>query len=169
MTDKGNEGFNKPLNHINFETGSFMANGKEYRVQGALSAERFVELQLIKMEYGTGSDLAHHFQSLIHLKDLMNKLRFVDAAVKLNDIIIGTAELEKREPQILKICALVCNTADENREIITTDMIQQKVEDFLKSGIDINDFFYVASGLLKEYLKTLNNYTLSISDMGITK
>lgn len=151
------------LKRIDLNTGKFTANGVDYQIEGNLSIERYAEFQILEKELAYTTTFKGMYDKMVHLRDLMNKMRFVDAAVELNDLLRGVSKLEEREPTVLKICALFINTPDEDRAIFTLDMITKKIADWKAEGLDMRDFFHVASGSVAGFLDVYRTVTRIIS------
>src|SRR4051812_14569636 len=151
------------LKRIDFNSGKFTANGIDYQIEGNLSIERYAEFQVLEKELAYGTTFKAMYDKLVHLKDLMNKLRFVDAAVVLTDLLRGVTKLEEREPTVLKICALFINRTDEDRTTFTPDMITAKIADWKAEGMDMRDFFQVASSSVAGFLDVYRTVTRIIS------
>jgi len=162
-TNQSNQG----VKRIDLNTGVFMANGKEYTVEQFLSVERYVEFQILEKELAFGVTFKAMFDMLDKLESQLNKINFANAAVTLSDIKRGLVKVQEREPVILKICALFMNTKDENRAIITQDMIDTKISDWKAEGLAMNDFFQVAlttvSGFLGIYQRVTQTITGTIN------
>lgn len=148
----------KELKKLDLTKASFEANGVTYYIESALSIERFCEYQILEKEAGFGMSFKKVFQHLKELHEMMNNVRFVDAAVKLDNMMRGVAKLEEREPTLLKICALFINTADEDRSTINNDMTMKKIEDW-KKEYDINGFFQLALNTVDGFLEIYASVT----------
>jgi hypothetical protein len=151
------------LKRIDFETGVFTANGKTYRIEGALSIERYAELQILEKELAYGFTVKNIFDKLKELWNLLNKLKFAEASVLVRDLMAGATRVAERTPTTLKICALFINTEDEDRTTITQETINKKIEDWKAEGIDIRDFFQVASSSISGFLEVYKSVTRIIS------
>lgn len=147
----------KELKRIDLNAGHFEANGKKYFIEGAMSIERYAEFQLYEKELAYGLTVKGIFERLQKVYQLLNKMQFADSAVIIYDVIKGLAKLEDREPTVLKICALIINEENEDRKEFNEDLINRKIADWKAEGIDMQDFFYVASvsvnGLRELYKK----------------
>jgi hypothetical protein len=141
------------------QKGEFIAGGRKYVVNGDISIARYCELQNLEMELHTGGPLAEHVKRLIDLKGLMNGLRFVDAAVLLDDMIQGRAKIGYKEPHVLRYCALFCDYEGEDTTVYNETIMTQKINDFKASGLSFRFFFALASLFLKNYVQTMNEYT----------
>lgn len=151
------------LKRIDLQTGKFTANGVDYQIEGNLSIERYAEFQILEKELAYTTTFKGMYDKMVRLRDLMNKMRFVDAAVELNDLLIGVSKIEEREPTVLKICALFMNTPDEDRTTFTQDMITKKIADWKTEGLDMRDFFQVASDSVAGFLEVYRTVTRIIS------
>lgn len=152
----------KELKRLDMTKPSFEANGVTYHIESGLSIERFCEYQILEKEAGFGVTFKKVFDNLKELHGLMNEVKFVEAAVKLDNMLRGVAKLEEREPTLLKICALFINTAEEDRTTINNDMVVKKIEDW-KKEYDIRDFFTLALNTVDGFLEIYANATRIIS------
>jgi len=134
----------------------FTANGKLYKIETQLSIERFCEFQILEKEFAFSLDFKKLFSELLELRQLLNELKLVDGAVKLDNITRGLVRLEKKEPTALKICALFINTEDEDRSTITPDLISEKIDDWKKEGYDAQSFFSLALNTVNGFIDTYN-------------
>lgn len=153
----------KQLKRIDLERGYFEANGKKYFIEGAMSIERYAEFQIFEKELAYGLTVKAIFEKLGELWKLINKLKFGEAAVQLNDLIRGVSKIEEREPVVLKICALVINEENEDRGEFSQDMINRKITDWKAEGMDMRDFFLVASGSVNGLQEIYKKVTRIIS------
>lgn len=153
------------LKRIDFEKGKFTANGKTYTIEGALSIERYAELQILEKELAYGFTVKDIFKKLKQLWEFLNKMKFAEAAVLIRDMMAGATRVGERTPTVLKICALFINTDDEDRATITQEMINKKIEDWKAEGVDMRDFFQVASSSIHGFLEVYESVSRIISDM----
>lgn len=153
------------LKRINFENPTFIANGKTYTIEASVSIERYAELQLLEKEMAYGFTVKGIFDKLQQIWNNQNKMKFAENAVIVNDLMRGAAKVQERLPIIIKICALFINTPDEDRTIITQDMIDAKANDWKKEGIDMRDFFQVASSSVNGFSEIYRNVSRIISDL----
>lgn len=154
---------NGPLKRIDFETGVFTANGTQYRVEGATTIERYAELQILEKEMGYGMTFKGMYDRMEKLYSMLNKSRFADCAVLVNDMMRGIVKVQERQPIILKICALFINEENEDRTVLTQDMIDKKIADWKAEGIDMRDFFTVASSSVNGFSDVYRTVTRIIS------
>lgn len=151
------------LKRIDFEKGKFTANGKDYTIEGALSIERYAELQILEKELAYGFTVKEIFNKLKQLWDFLNKLKFAEAAVLVRDLMAGATRVGERTPTTLKICALFINTENEDRGTITQELINTKIADWKAEGMDMRDFFQVASSSINGFLEVYQAVTRIIS------
>jgi len=152
----------KELKRLDLSKQSFVANGTTYYIESGLSIERFCEYQILEKEAAFSMSFKKIFENLKDVHRLMNEVKFVEAAVKLDNLMRGVAKLEEREPTLLKMCALFINTEDEDRTTINNDMIVKKIEDW-KKEYDIRDFFQLALNTVDGFLEIYANATRIIS------
>lgn len=152
----------KELKRLDLSKQSFVANGVTYYIEQALSIERFCEYQILEKEAGFGMTFKKIFENLKELHGLMNNIKFVEASVKLDNLMRGVAKLEEREPTLLKICALFINSAEEDRTSINGDMITKKINDW-KEEYDVRDFFTLALNTVDGFIEIYANATQIIS------
>jgi hypothetical protein len=150
---------------IDFEAGTFQANGKTYTIEGALSIERYAEFQILEKEMAYGYTVESLFKKFKELWDNSNKLKFAENAVLLHDLMKGVTRLGEREPVVLKICALFINTDDEDRGTISRDRITAKIKDWKAENMDIRDFFQLASSTVNGFLKIYDQITREFSTL----
>lgn len=152
-----------PLKRIDLNVGIFEANGTRYTIEGALTIERYAELQILEKELGYGLTFKAMFDKLSQAFALLNKQKPADAAVLLNDMIRGMAKIQEREPIVLKICALFMNTDDEDRSSFSADMYNRKISDWKAEKLDMRDFFTVASNSVNGFIEIYRTVTRIIS------
>lgn len=152
----------RELKRIDLTKPSFIANGVKYNIESALSIERFCEYQLLEKEAGFSVSFKSLFDNLLELHNLMNSVKFVEAAVLLDNMMRGVAKLEEREPVLLRLCALFINTDDEDRATIDNDLVVKKIEDW-KQEYDVRDFFTLALNTVDGFLEIYEKVTRTIS------
>lgn len=133
---------------------SFIANGTEYFVQSILSISRFCEFQILEKELSFSMSFQNVFNEINEATELMNEVRFVEVAVKLDNLRRGIAKLEEKEPTALKICTLFINTKDEDLATWNNDLMTKKIEDWKAEGIAIQDFFQFALNTVNGFIDT---------------
>ena len=141
-------------------SGEFLANGKTYFLEPQISIERFRKMNEFEIELSFATTFKKHYASLNELKKILNEARFLDSAVKLNDILLGmhrVMDANNHHP-ILKYCALILNTHEEDRRAYDEKMMDEKIKDWQEAGIPIMSFFSVA-------LHTVNGLHPSLKDV----
>lgn len=148
------------LKRIDFTKTSFIANGKEYFIESGLSISRFCEYQILEKEAAFSTSFSGMFKDLRDIYDLMNSIKFVEASVKLDNLMSGVSKLQEKEPTLLKMAALFINTANEDRATITADQITRKIEDW-SHEYDVRDFFNFALSTIKGFTQVYSSATQS--------
>jgi hypothetical protein len=144
------------LKEISIEAKSFEANGKTYFLEQKLSIERFIAYQKLEVELAYQSGFAGVMRSLKKGVEHLNKMQLVDAAVELTNTMdcMRKADKDKRQPAV-DLCSLFLNTKDEDRRVITDEMLMTKQQDFETAGIPIDFFLHLATNLVSGYRQHL--------------
>ena len=141
---------------------SFVAGGVEYFIETQLSISRFHQYQIYEKEAGFGLTFKDMFQNLLKVREDLNKVRFVDCAVRVDNLINGMAKMEEKEHTLLKMCALFMNTKDEDRGEINDDMITAKIEAW-QNEYEVNGFFTLALNTVNGFFTIYKEMHQSIS------
>lgn len=162
---------NKPIEpkRIDMTKQSFMANGKEYFITSHLSVARFCEFQILEKEVAFSMNFDNVFKEINEVCELMNETKFVDCAVRLDNLRRGVAKLKDKEPSALKLCTLFINTKDEDPSFWNNDLMTEKIEDWKIEGINVNDFFRLALNTLNGFTDIYNQISERISGIGKTE
>lgn len=152
---KGSDNALKDIDIINDQ--EFVANDKTYFLEPQLSIERFRESQRLEIEISFSTTFKKHYKTLSDLKEVLNQAKFVDAAVKLRDIMEGLIRIGNKNQHhpMMRYCALILNTHEEDRKAFDEKLVDEKIADWEKEGIPVSSFFAVVlhsvSGLLGIY------------------
>lgn len=135
------------LKQINLTERSFLANEKTYFIEaGDISISRWAKYEELVLEMQYGTSQVEMFNKFKEITELANKLQFADIAVLAFNMQNGLLGVMERLPVALKICALFINEQDEDRGLITDDIIAHKIDDWRKEGYSIGPFFQLALG-----------------------
>lgn|SRR5690606_28539009 len=153
----------KKLKTLDPTAPSFECNGKIYYIESNLSIARFCEYQIMEKEAGFGTTFKAIFDELHSLYDLMNNTKFVEASIKLHNLVTGVSRLQDKEPVLLKMCALFINEENEDRTTITNDDIVRKIDDW-KKEYEVNGFFTLALNMVNGYFEIYNKISQITSE-----
>ena len=156
----------KSPKRIDMTKPSFTANGKEYFITSHLTAGRYCEYQILEKEVGFSMNFDKVFQEINEITDLMNEVKFVECAVRLDNLRRGIAKLKDKEPSVLKLCTLFMNTIDEDPSAWSNDLMTVKIEDWKTEGIDIQSFFSFALNTLNGFTDIFNKMSARVSEIG---
>lgn len=151
------------LKTIDLKSKEFEANGVMYFIESTLSIERYRKFEEIEIELGYGRSFNEIFDNVRMAMEDINNQKQGEAYVKLYNLINGVQQFEMKRPHVFRYCALFINATDEDRAIITEDMITKKIDDWQKEGLDYQPFFSFALSSLpgfKERYKNLTQTTL---------
>ena len=151
----------KKLKNLDPNARSFVANQKTYFIETQLSIDRFHEYQILEKGAGFSTSFKSMVDSLVEIYEDLNTMRAADAAVKIHNLLAGITKVQEKEHTLLKMCALFMNTEDEDRDIITDDMIRTKIEDW--RGYDVGGFFTIALNSVSGFFKVYSDMLQIIS------
>lgn len=136
---------------------TFIANGKRYFIEGKISIDRKIYSDKLLVEVASGSSVGESFNDLKKLFDLLNEKKFAECAVKIHDKMNGLKNWKERKDTVLSLCALYINREDEDRRVITDEIIKDKIADWQEEGIEYNFFLTMAYSLLRGLIKIWND------------
>lgn len=153
------------LKRINFTTGQFEANGKKYTIEKLISIERYTKFQQFEIEAAFSATFKNLFDTLNNTYELLNKGKLADASVNVYNAMKGVHEISNKEPYVLKYCALFINEENEDRRVITDEMISQKIADWQEEGLPVQDFFTLATNSIPHYIESyMSNFQSSLEE-----
>lgn len=145
--------------------GSFQANGKTYYIEEKLSIDRWLMMNDLQIQLGFGAEYQEMQQKWFDVIDLGNKLKFSDIVIIAHNMVNGISKVYDRHPMILKFCALYMNTEDEDRGIITDDMINAKIDDWRLEGLGMDGFFIFSLSIANGLAENLQKVTPNVLDL----
>lgn len=149
----------------------FEANGVVYRVYRSISPDRWEMYEQLQIEIGLARTFQQVMDGVQEAYGLCNKVAsgkpvFADLAVTLRDIIIGVTMVgERQHPAVLRMAALFINRKDEDIRFINEDMIQQKIDDWRKGGIDMKYFFQFALASIPGFFDAYKAVSQAFSEL----
>lgn len=154
----------KKIKALDLNQLSFQANGKTYYIEGAITIERYAQYMIYEKELAFPTNLKGVFDKLNTLYDMLNKQKFADCAVLVDNLRTGIVKVEEKEPVAAKICALFINYEGEDRSHFSEDMVVKKIADWNAEGIDFKSFFLLASNFVTGYTEIYNSVSRIISE-----
>lgn len=150
------------------ESGTFIANGITYHIEKQISIARYIKYEELELEMGFGKTFGEVFDICQAAMTDINGHKQGEAYVKLYNLVYGIKNFDNKHPFVLRYCALIINAEGEDRGVINDDMINVKIENWTKEGLDIADFFqYVVTSLpafRDRYKKLMETYSTNQSD-----
>ena len=160
---------------IDFESRQFEANGQKYLIEiDEIKTGRYKHLEQLGIAFSFGSSFSEIFNSFNAI---------YKAVTRGNDVLKGLAKAqeisynqmhaikehdENYEPAILWFCTIFINRPNEDRKVWDKDVARQKIADWSKSDIPINDFFLLAASCLNGYQEAYNQMS-ERSDFNLKK
>lgn len=142
----------------------FPANGKIYKVKNTLTVSRFTEFEKLQNHFGYGMSFKELYDRHVKIKELFNKGDSVQAFALFYNTLEGIAyRLEDRTHPALLLCSLFIVTEDEDLTTWNEKEQKTKIDDWNVEGYDVNDFFVLASNLVRGFLPIYGEIFQSIS------
>jgi hypothetical protein len=158
------------LKKLPFDKGEFTANGKRYIVKNTLTIARHAEFEKLQSHYGFGLTFDGIVERINQALDLANKFKSIEAWSVIINMKEGIAyNLQSRAHPALLLCSLFIVTEDEDLTEWNEKEQRLKVEDWNKEGYDVNDFFVLASNLVRNFIPVYGEIFQSISGQKKTK
>lgn len=152
------------LKQIDLTKKEFVANGKTYYIESSISFERFLWYQKLEIECGYQVGFYGLFENIKKIYELCNGMKFADIAVLCHNVMNGIKMVDNRKIPFLQMCALFINTADEDRSIISDDIVDRKIADWEAEKLDILPFFQLGASSIKNFSTVYKELTQAISE-----
>lgn len=172
MAIKQPEKENRQLKVLDITKPTFPANGKIYKIRKSMSFERHRMYEKLQLEVGYGATFIQLYEHVKEIFELCNKMEFAQIAVKSHNILTGIKNVESRQVPVLKLCALFINAEGEDEQVITEEMIDEKIADWEAEGYDILPFFQLAINSIPGFslaFKILSQTSLTEKEKGNQK
>ncbi len=139
---------------------TFTANSKTYEIEESFSYARWMEYEKLQIELSYGVTFQALFHNLKEVWEELQQMHFGKACVLVYNMMAGVKnKLDDRIHPALRMCALFINTKDEDRRIITEEMIKVKMADWEAEGISVNSFFALAIGFIPNFISAYKEVT----------
>ena len=140
------------LRTVDFRQGKFECDGKEFTISAQVpSFDRYAKFEQYKVEFFYSRDLLTMLKDLERAEGAMNKLKFTDTAVILNNIRTGVYDIATKYPLAFRICALCINEKGEDITDASDELINAKIACWNKE-LDPSPFFHFAASTLREWI-----------------
>jgi hypothetical protein len=153
-----------PLKQIDLNKKSFKANGKEYFIESALSFERFLMYQKLQFEVAYEPGFYGVYKALEKSYEACNGGKIADAAVIIHNTMAGIKTVDQRRVPALDLVCLFINEKNEDRRVITDDIISGKISDWEAEGLDMMPFFQLAISSIKNFSSVYTEFIQNISE-----
>lgn len=140
----------------------FIADGFKFIKRQKLSIERYEQFELLQPQLAFGIDFETLFKLDKKQYELINQMKFADAAVISHNRMTSIRGLldGKREHPALLMCALIFCFEDEDPGTYDENLQMKKIACWRKEGYAIEGFFYFAASTLKGLPKAYAEYTM---------
>lgn len=144
---------------IDLSQGHFMANGNLYRIMiEDITLSRYEIYERYALEVGFGSTFEEIFETLKKIYDTTttgeSPLKALhEASLLAMNQLHGIKKYDEREPpSVLKFCTLFINKEGEDITKWSEHLAKEKINDWTKEGIAVQDFFLLASSAIRGFL-----------------
>lgn len=145
------------VKRINFKTRKFKANGVWYHIDDVVSVARFREYEKLIPQITFGVSFDQMFSTLRTIYDASTQgestlsALHTCATLSYNQMRSVADVGEEKTAPILLFCALFCNAVKEDAAKYDEKVINEKIENWQKEGIAIQDFFTLALGSIQGF------------------
>lgn len=153
----------KTLEKLTPKSVEFQAGGKTYFIQlDQLSVKRYEVYQVLSPKLGFGVSIGDHFNRYKNIHKALSTGNDVMGAITKSYKLAyeGMQAVkdfnERKYLDVLMLCALFCNTADEDISDFNEAKMIKKCEDFENSNIHIESFFLLARLAMMEFNECLD-------------
>lgn len=151
------------VKNLDLKEREFTANGNKYYILGEVTMERYQKMQELQIELGFAASYKEIYDGLGEIEQMLNEVRFVDAAVTINNLRRKTAGLEKRHHEIQKYCACFIVRDDEKITEFSEKVMDEKIADWNAEGINPDSFFALAVNTVRGLRDNWLSYIQDIS------
>lgn len=150
-------------------TKRFVANGVTYNVErdSGLTAIREKWLERFRIHSLYGRQPGEIITELTQAYASNNASKHGDVAVRLDNLIRGMKDMEKKSGPLYYVCTLFINRDGEKRTAYSLDDAEAKIKDWEESNIDSRFFLSVALAWLISTSENWLTLTRSYSELGI--
>lgn len=148
------------IKHIDVTANSFEANGNKYLILGSIPVARFQKFEALQAQLAWGVEFESMYTNIRKVYDLLNKVKFAEAAVTANNMLEAVARpLEGREHPMLMLCTVFIVRENEDLSRWDETNASEKIADWKADCYAVEDFFGLAfnsvRGLSAVYLASL--------------
>ena len=151
---------------INFEEGSFTADGRKFIITDSLPVDYFMEFERVQNSMGFNMGFKQIFDKLKDIYSLLNSNKLLDAGIKLYNLMGAVAEkVDSKIHPDLEICALFIIEEGEERTVYNKETSKSKIDAWRKEGYDMQDFFTLAINLVVGFTESYVDFMENISKL----
>ena len=127
--------------------------GRKYHKADSVSAHRYGWMERLNAELAYGRSVEELFHGDKRAFEELNKQQFAQAAVSIHNNMAGLAKIADNVPHAaFKLCMLFWNYEGEQVGTMTDELMREKVDDVMKSGVDHAFFFVQAASNVPGFL-----------------
>jgi hypothetical protein len=130
---------------------------RKYYIHDTLSVARFEVFEDVHMMLAKGRDYGAVFASEKKVHELLNKGEVANAAIEnYNSMMLVKEKIEKRFHPAMRLVALFANLDTEDMTKYDEVAQNKKIDDWIREGFAMNDFFTLAFSFANDILESYN-------------
>jgi hypothetical protein len=130
---------------------------RRYYIHDTLSVARFEVFEDVHMLLAKGRDYGAVFTSQKKVHELLNQSKVADAAIEnYNSMMLVKEKIEKRFHPAMRLVALFANLETEDMTKYDEVAQNKKIDDWVREGFAMNDFFTLAFSFANDILESYN-------------
>jgi len=152
------------LKHIDLSKNELPANGTDYLIKYSLTVERWKAFEKLQNHFAFGLAFDEIEKKISDSIAFANAGKGIEAWNIIYNLREGIAyRLEDREHPAMLMLSLFIVTKDEDLTTWNEEDQKKKIADWNAEGYDVNDFFVLASNLVKNFLPVYKEIFPNIS------
>ena len=152
------------VKRLDLEKSEWVMNGNEYYLEPEISVERYRWYEKYSIELAFGADFETVYRNIGTSINLFNDKKDVEAKASLYNLYTSLGNnIQNRTESALKLCSLFILRKGEDPAIFDEKIARDNINDWLKEGYAMRDFFSLAFNLIPGLLNALSSDSLTDS------
>jgi len=154
----------KQVKRLDLSKNEFVANGKNYYIEQDITTERYRWFEKYSIELAYGADFETVHNNIGNIINMFNDRKDVEAKHGLFNIYTSLKNrMEDRTDRALKLCSIFIMKEGDDPAIFDEKIARENINDWIKEGYAMQDFFTLAFNLIPGLLNALNSDSLTDS------
>ena len=155
---------------IDWSKTSFKTKKHEYTILRDIPLSRFIEMQKRQSEFAFGLSWDGVIQIFNDIKEAINGGDLAKAGyitIEAENNIVKAQEGQIRYDATMMISTIFLLREDEDVKEFSTEMSNEKIQDWLEEGFSYTDFFSLVASILPHFFATFERISRSISEAAL--